>query len=299
MENLRGSGMHDISNKIYRSLNDYQQHLANVNKIKIYNVSGLDIPFGTSWKKIAVNLSGGADSACLTYLLCKIISENNIDCKIDIITHVRCWTTRPWQQPISVKVFNKLKEMFPNIINDRHENFIAPEIEHGVTGYIYKDIVTGEDRSGDQIQVGGFNIYCAYKYRYNAIFNATSMNPPETDFPKKMKDREKTPEKGILRDLILHSNDGVDDQFLCHPFRFVDKSWIVAQYYKYNILDLFELTRSCEGDVTHAKIRPVIFDFTFYSPDKKVPECGTCFWCLERNWALSRVDEVLEKIKDV
>lgn len=288
--------MHKISNNIYRNLNDLEKKLSNQFEISLFNYSGLDIPFSSKWKKIAINLSGGADSACLAYLLCKIISENNFDCKIDVITHVRCWTTRPWQQPISVKVFNKLKEMFPSIINDRHENFITPEIEHGVTGYIYKDPKHGEDRSGDQLQVGGYNMYCAYKFKFDAVFNATSANPPDTDFPKKMKDREKKPESGQVYDLIFYSDNLY---FLCHPFRFVDKSWIIAQYYKYEILDLFELTRSCEGDITHAKIKPVISDFTFYSPEKDVPECGTCFWCLERSWALSKVDEVLEKIKHV
>jgi hypothetical protein len=291
--------MHEQSNKIYRILDNSEQRVLDTNKIEFFNFDGLDIPFSKNWKKIAVNLSGGADSACLTYLLAKLIVDNNLDCKIDIITHVRCWTTRPWQQTISLDVFNKLKEMFPSVINNRHENFIAPEIEHGVTGYIYKDPIHGEDRSGDQLQVGGFNIYCAYKYRYNAIFNATSANPPNTDFPKKMKEREKLPEDGKLRDLILFVTDGNDDLFLCHPFKFVDKSWIVLQYYKYEILDLFNLTRSCEGDVTHAKIRPVVSDFTKYTSDINVPECGTCFWCLEREWALKKVHEILEKIKDV
>jgi hypothetical protein len=292
--------MHDISNSIYRDLSALEKIIRDEAEIKLFNYNGLDIPFSGKWRKIAINLSGGADSACLTYLLCKIITENNFNCKIDVITHVRCWTTRPWQQPISVKIFTKLKNMFPDIINQRYENFIAPQIEHGVIGYIYKDLETGEDRSGDQLQVSEFNIYCAYKHRYNAIFNATSMNPPQTDFPKKMKDREKQPEHGALRDLILHvTDDGNDDLFLCHPFRFVDKSWIVAQYYKYNILDLFELTRSCEGDVTHENIKSVVPDFISYSSDQVVPECGTCFWCLERNWALSNVNEVLEKIKDV
>jgi hypothetical protein len=287
--------MFEDSNSIYRKLTDTELAVAEKHKIKFYKYSGLDLPFSPNWKKIAVNLSGGADSACLTYLLCKIIDRHQFNCKIDIITHVRCWTTRPWQQPISVKVYEKLKKMYPNIIGDRHENFITPELEHGVSGYIYKDPAFNEDHSGDQLQVSGFNLYSAHKFNLDAIFNATSANPPGTDFPKKMKDREKSAKDGVLRDLVMY----FDERFLFHPFRFVDKSWIIAQYYKHKITDLLETTRSCEGDVTHPVIKDIVPDFKSYHPDIDVPECGTCFWCLERNWALSKLNDTLEKIKDV
>jgi hypothetical protein len=282
------------SNKIYNATTSVQESIAMVHGISLFRINELDIPFSSKWKRIAINVSGGADSACLTYLLCKIITDNNFDCKIDFISHVRCWTTRPWQGSIGIGVYNKLKDMFPNIINERHENFITPEIEHGVSGYIYKDPVYNEDHSGDQLQVSGFNLYTSFKYNFDAVFNGTSANPPGTNFPKKMKEREKPASEGILPDLIIHS----DGKFLCHPFRFVDKAWIVAQFYYFNITDLLNLTRSCEGDVTHRNIIGTISDYRAYIPGMKVPECGTCFWCLERNWALSKLDETLELLKN-
>lgn len=287
--------MFEDSNKIYRELDEENQRIAKDYDMKLVNFSGLDIPFSVKWKKIAVNLSGGADSACLTVLLCKIIEKYSLDCTIDIITHVRCWTTRPWQQPISLEVYNKLKEFYPNIIGTRHENFIAPEIEHGVSGYIYTDPIFNKEHSGDQLQVSSFNAYCAYKNRFDAIFNATSANPPGTDFPKKMMDREKSAKDGDIRDLIIF-NEGM---FLCHPFKFVDKSWIIAQYYKYKITDLLKATRSCEGDVTHKIIKDVVPNYMSYTPGMSVPECHSCFWCLERNWALGNLEETLEKMKNV
>lgn len=286
--------MFEDSNAIYTKLNDIEQTIADAHEIQLFRINGLDIPFSNKWKKVGINLSGGADSACLTYLLCKIISENNFDAKIDIITHVRCWTTRPWQQPISVLVYEKLKEMFPNIISDRYENFIAPELEHGVTGYIYEDPVYKRWHSGDQLSVYNFNKYVSYRYKFDAIFNATSKNPP-IDFPKKMDNREKDAKDGETRDLVI-STEG---QFLCHPFRFVDKSWIIAQYHLFGIVDLLNITRSCEGDVTAKAIKETISSYREYIPGMKVPECGTCFWCLERNWATSKLDETLEKIKNV
>ena len=291
MDKLKGFIMFEESNAIYTKLSEIEQAIADNHNVQLFRINGLDIPFSSTWKKVGINLSGGADSACLTYLLCKIIKENNFNTKIDVITHVRCWTTRPWQQPIGLRVYEKLKAMFPNIISHRYENFIAPELEHGVTGYIYEDPVYKRWHSGDQLSVYNFNKYVSYRYNFNAIFNATSKNPP-IDIPKKMDNREKDAKDGETRDLII-STEG---QFLCHPFRFVDKSWIIAQFHYFGIQDLLNLTRSCEGDVTHKKISPEIPDYLSYRPEMEVPECGSCFWCLERNWAKEQLEETLKKI---
>ena len=50
--------------------------------------------------------------------------------------------------------------------------------------------------------------------------------------------------------------------------------------------------------MTHRNIIGTISDYRLYIPGMKVPECGTCVWCLERNWALSKLDETLEKLKN-
>jgi hypothetical protein len=285
--------MFEESNNIYKKLNDQQREISK--EISLHRINGLDIPFSKNWKRIAVNLSGGADSACLTFLLCKIILDNHYQCKIDVITHVRCWSTRPWQQPISVKVYTKLKKMFPNIIDQRHENFIAPTLEHGASGLLFPNHDNTSMHSGDQISVSEFNQYCFYRHDLDAIFNATSANPKGIDFPKKMLDREKLPKDGNIDDLVVVNYE----KFIFHPFKFVEKSWILAQYHIFNIVDLLESTRSCEGDIRSQHIKEVIPDLFHYSSDKTVPECGTCFWCLEKNWAQSKLEETLEKIKNV
>ena len=112
----------------------------------------------------------------MTILLCDIISKNNIDCKIHIITHCRGWTIKPWQLPISIKVYNKLKELWPNIIEKRFENYIPPEIEYASSGMPFKDH-KGEYHSGDQIEIDSFNKYIVYREKLNATFNATTLNP--------------------------------------------------------------------------------------------------------------------------
>jgi len=74
----------------------------------------------------------------------------------------------------------------------------------------------------------------------------------------------------------------------CHPFRFIEKNWVIKQYRELDILDLFDITRSCEGDNS---TRPEVFmglDYTTYKPNQSVPICGRCFWCRERRWALEQ-----------
>ena len=84
------------------------------------------------------------------------------------------------------------------------------------------------------------------------------------------------------RDIIVEDpNELVKDHkgvAVCHPFLYTEKDEIIAQYVSHNILDLLNITRSCEGDFAD-------IDYTTYTPNQIVPECGECFWCQERNWA--------------
>jgi 7-cyano-7-deazaguanine synthase in queuosine biosynthesis len=78
------------------------------------------------------------------------------------------------------------------------------------------------------------------------------------------------------------------DVLVSHPFRFIEKSWVIAQYRELDLLDLFHITRSCEGDNS---TRPEVFmelDYKTYQPNQPVPICGRCFWCRERKWALEQ-----------
>lgn len=260
--------------------------------IELFKINKLDIPFSRTWKKVGINLSGGADSACLTYLLCKIISENNIDCKIDAISFIRMWETRPWQNDISIKVFNKLKTMFPNIINERHTNFIAPKLEDKNV----KLLVNDQIKTASQIQNSNFNEYMLYAHDYNAIFNATTHNPYTEIVNQSPGERTVNHEEATVSHLVLEKY-GIYGVFL--PFKFVDKSWIIAQYHLFDILDLLEITRSCEGSVTSNPIKHVVPDIFSYknNPNVKVPECGRCYWCQERNWAMEHCHTVIEEIK--
>lgn len=260
--------------------------------INLYKFDGLDIPFNPNWKNIGINLSGGADSSCLLMLLSKIILQTGSKCRVHVIQHHRCWTIRPWQGPIAQAVFEKFQELFPSIEYIRYKNFIPVSLEWGVLGPITKD-AKGRDRSGDQIIVDEYNEYVMYNENLDAMYNGTSRNP-DVDLPYKMMNREKSAEEGELRDLMFKKRKGV----VLLPFKFVRKDWIVAEFYRQGMEDLYNTTRSCEGNVGHATSVDTIPTLESYRPGMYVPTCNECFWCLERSWAESKLEETLTKLND-
>ena len=274
--------MFDTNNSLYKNIS---------NDVLLTTFSKLTIPLDTRWQRIGINLSGGADSALLTYLLCTIIQRNNLDTKVDVITYQRCWETRPWQGYISLQVFDKLKDMFPYIIENRYTTYIPPEIEHGVIG------ASINGKSGDQIIVGSYNKFAAWEYKLDAVYNATSKNPDDLR-EDRMTNRDKDAEDGVITDVWFYSGK-VKSTFV-HPFRFVKKDWIVAQYHIRNILDLYDTTRSCEGDINHMEnIKEACGHFRDYNAGMYIPECKQCWWCEERDWADKQVKSVIKEINEL
>lgn len=233
-----------------------------------YNVDTVQIPFDDAWD-IAISLSGGADSALLAYLLS---SFANKDQTIHIINHTRMWKTRPWQQYDALGVYEYLLEAFPDLTYVFHKNFIAPELEYGNVGPNLTDEY-GKQVSGDNIQQRAYAEFICHKYNIDAYYNAVTRNPRLAMFNgMRERDIEPTDDNQHLTHM-MHMG-----RLACHPFRFTEKSWVVRQYKRLGIMDLFEITRSCEGEFK---------DITYqnYVARQYVPVCGECFWCKERKWA--------------
>lgn len=238
------------------------------------------IPFDNKWNNISVSLSGGADSTLLTYLLCDHIRKNDLKhITVHIISHIRCWKTKPWQQYDSLKIFNWMANEFKEINFKRHTNFIAPDLEYAITGPSLTDEY-GKKVSGDNIQIRAFSEYVCHENNVDAYYNAVTRNPKGVDFYG-MPERDIEPNNDN-RHLVLmkHMN-----KWAIHPFRFIEKSWIIEQYYKLKLKDLLDNTRSCEGEISG-------IDFKTYSPYQYVPICKECFWCKERTWAIGKIENV-------
>ena len=236
-------------------------------------IDNVDIPFDPNWQYVAISLSGGADSALLAYLICRSVTTQTVY----IISHKRMWKTRPWQSYDSDNVFAWIKKQFPSIKFERHINFIAPDIEYGNMGPTIKDEY-GKMVSGDNAQQRAYAEYICHYYNIDAYYNAVTCNPRDIDLGGMAeRDIEPTTENQHLVKM-KHMNT-----WALHPFRFVSKDWVVKQYKDYNIMDLFYRTRSCEGEFPS-------LDYTTYEYGTSVPECGECFWCKERTWALACQD---------
>lgn len=234
---------------------------------------GVEIPFDPKWKNIAISVSGGADSALLAYFICGLTRETNAT--IHIINHVRCWKTKPWQQHDADYIFHWLFQKFYHTKFERHINFIAPELEYGNIGPSLTDEY-GKKVSGDNIQQRSYAEYICNKYNIEAYYNAVTRNPRSSDF-QGMIERDIEPDKDNRHLAVMKHMD----RWALHPFRFVEKSWIVKQYRDHNLMDLFNKTRSCEGEFEG-------LTYKNYIPGQEVPTCGECFWCKEREWAIEQ-----------
>lgn len=231
------------------------------------------VPFDYSWKNIAISVSGGADSALLAYFVCSLAKESNAT--IHIIQHIRNWKTKPWQEHDADYVYRWLRWEFHHVNFERHINFIAPELEYAITGPSLTDEYN-KHVSGDNIQQRAYAEYICDKFNIDAYYNAVTRNPRNVDF-QGMSERDIEP-NAENEHLAVMQHMG---RWALHPFRFVEKSWVVTQYRTHNLFDLFSKTRSCEGEVEG-------LTYENYTPGQHVPTCGECFWCKEREWAIEQ-----------
>ena len=239
----------------------------------LHNIDGVEIPLDSKWRNVAVSVSGGADSALLAYLVCELSKEHNTT--IHIINHVRMWKTRPWQRYDADKVYNWLFQRFYHTNFVRHTNFIAPELEYGNIGPNLTDEY-GKQVSGDNIQQRAYAEYVCNENNVDAYYNGVTRNPRLAQFNGMLeRDIEPTPDNEHLR-IMRHM-----DLWAIHPFRFVDKSWVIKQYKRLDLWNLLDITRSCEGEFDN-------INYTNYTPGQHIPTCGTCFWCKEREWAIEQ-----------
>jgi hypothetical protein len=124
-------------------------------------------------------------------------------------------------------------------------------------------------KSGNRVILRSHNEYIGHLYKLDAWYAGVTLNPTEK-FDGKLDDRE------TARLPIEMKHMGAS---ICHPFTNVRKDWIIKQYVDNNIGELLEITRSCEGEFEG-------IDYTTYTPYEKVPVCGKCFWCKEREWGI-------------
>lgn len=197
---------------------------------------------------VGVRISGGVDSAILTYLLGKYKSEERPDINLIPITLFR--RSKPFNQVFAEKVLRFVEKEF-NIIFNSH--------------YIVGNTLDLVDQSEATTKL--LNML----YREEVIqihfvgITSTPLNTVKglTDDLDHITGLDRSPQK------IKPKIQGVSYR----PLYNIDKKGVAELYNKFNLTDrLFPLTRSCEESY------PKDFDV----------HCGECWWCRERFWAFGR-----------
>jgi hypothetical protein len=123
-----------------------------------------------TWKKIGISISGGADSALLSFLIC-----SNTDADIHFTNQIRLWRTRPWQEHVADQLVTWFKGRFKNRFY-LHRNLIPPELEWADKGPTIIDEY-GKLKSGNQIILRSHNEYIAHKHKLDALYGGLNQNP--------------------------------------------------------------------------------------------------------------------------
>lgn len=250
------------------------EHIITSSKYKdnVHEYNGVYFYLNPSWKRILIGLSGGADSAIMTYILCSIITKHDFDMEIHVMSGIRNWKTKPWADYYSVEVFKYLENSFRNLKFVRHSFFVPPDFEYSNIGPVIKDI-NGNMKSGDQIVNRSFGEYICSKYQIGGRFNGLTKNIESTKAPG-MPTRNQSFTNSIEDlQLLIFEHDNV---CVANPMRFETKDWVMRAYQELDQIELLNKTRSCEGIFDD-------LDYTNYIYGQEVPECGTCYWCNERH----------------
>jgi len=211
-----------------------------------YNFGNLD-----TVKRIGIKVSGGADSAGVSYMIFKTIHKQNLDVEIVIITTDH--TDKPYQRIFSKKVITWLQHEFPSVKVIAH--------------------VTNDTGSMDYSDAQDVVLDKAYnEFKIERHYNGITQNPPR-EISEQFED-ESIGEFDDTRFGKFAQWNGDNSHPGYRPFINTDKQGVASIYKQYNLLDtLFLETRSCEE---------VTLDFSKH--------CGKCWYCKEREWGFGKLD---------
>lgn len=209
----------------------------------------VDFNIPPEYKNLAINLSGGADSAFLLWQLVRYLQDNDrADSSIFVLTCVNDRKGR-WTARVATRIIDFIIQTTGTAQIRTHYCY-------------YRDVQ--DVKYFHEVEDALFS-----QGTFHLLLDALTANPPAT-VEHLQQDRE------VSRDRI----PGVTHQVLRDrpgrgyytPYKNVDKMWVADQYRRFGLIEtLFPLTRSCEG-------------FADATADFTVP-CRNCWWCAERDWA--------------
>lgn len=250
----------------------------------LHNVNGLLFPFDPNCKNIGITFSGGVDSSLLLYILCNLIEKTNSNCRIHVIHFVRFFKSKWWIENIAKNIYDYFKQKFPDIIQDFNIGLIPEDFETVKISTLNKKELDNEFKADlsycDVLIVRRYEEFYQYKLNLDFIYGGTTCNPPI--------EHEQAPKFRQIDNIGKTLKESVGS-YLIHPFYFVMKDWVLAQYYNYDIENILEMTRSCSADS-----ETLGEEWKDYK-DAVPPVCGNCFFCKEKQWGMKNKDRFLIK----
>ena len=234
-------------------------------------------------KRIGMKLSGGPDSAMILYMICKKITDENID--IEYIQPITATAdVKPYNIKFARRVIEWMRNRYPNIeIKDTHCAVCKYEEYNSRQEELVRDLILNRDIditfagiTANPPDEEGKNFWpCNPKYT-RAIeldFDGHPEDISNADWNTRAVERD---EPDV--EVYWSSWRGKDEKVpMVRPFINHDKRKVAELYHHYDIMELFDITRSCENING-----PALNDFEDH--------CETeCWWCYERRWAFGRV----------
>jgi hypothetical protein len=207
------------------------------------------------YKKLGVSLSGGADSAFMTYLLFQHITTYKLNKEIYFISSIIS-SKGKWKIFYIEEIIDFIEEVFPYV------NIVEKNI-------FYVD---------DIKQLWDYQKTIIKNKKVDLILNATTKNPPYEDLIK----------YDMLRDRLTDRDEKIRDEWrnelggiVYKPFINLNKKFIAKGFNDYDLMkSLYLKTISCEKKLGANN----------FNEDP----CKKCWWCREKKWAFGVYDNGIE-----
>lgn len=205
---------------------------------------------------IALSMSGGADSALLTYLVAKEIVDTGSETRILPFTRKRPYPAdhpRDWNVPRAAGIQAKITELLgKNVFLD---HFIEPIDKEQTKEEEAAHVRDLHHRLEEMVAPKSFRFY------YGVTSNPSEEEMIKHNFLSKWRCDDRDPDKREKRP--------------SQPLGLVDKRFLADVYESEGVLDeIYPITYSCEG--------------SWAITNGYKDHCGECWWCKERFWAFGR-----------
>tara|TARA_Y100000385_G_C13046538_1_gene617752 strand:- start:735 stop:1424 length:690 start_codon:yes stop_codon:yes gene_type:complete len=209
-------------------------------------------------KTIGISMSGGADSTLLCFLLANTIKEKNLNIQIQPFNGYDIWCSGD-------------SAGLPEIIKYLQNKFPTVKL-HWPISVVFNTKGIKEKGLDKNSYIRPLSEKLAKNKIIDVLVNALCLGPP-TEIQQSFNLRSDGGSWGIFRrpghelweEIEKFSNTPKA------PFVGIDKRFIIQCYYDFNEQDLLQKTNSCT---------------------EPIGNCGECWWCQEKKWALNNVSSL-------